>query len=398
MRTVLLLALASCAVSRSVLADCPWLPTVSDPVWEVPSVGLPADLGLLASNNNVALERFDGRLFMAWRNSPNHFASEKTRMIVVSSGDEGRTWEHEAVVKLGTDVREPFLLAFQGRLTFSFFQAGKNPFKFEPKRLLRIVRQSAGKWSSPEEWGEPGEIAWELKVRDGRAWATTYIGNHYGAGEGKVAVHFKSSTDGIEWNDVDPSGSPVYVGGVSEVGFDFDPAGNLFAVGRNEDGDSSGMGSLVFSAAASRPGKWLAPAVSNPNRYDSPRMFSHEGSLYLVARRDFGKPFGDLDTWMPFDLRKWAALAQYSLRPKRTALYRVNTESKVVEWIQDLPSAGDTAFAAIVPLDGHRFLIGNYTSPVEHGGWSWITGQTSGEGTQIYFSTITFAQTCAGTR
>jgi hypothetical protein len=48
---------------------------------------------------------------------------------------------------------------------------------------------------------------------------------------------FNKSSDGINWEPVDPKIPHVYVGGGSEVGWGFDLLGNLYGVIRNEDGD-----------------------------------------------------------------------------------------------------------------------------------------------------------------
>jgi hypothetical protein len=57
---------------------------------------------------------------------------------------------------------------------------------------------------------------------------------------------------------------------------------------RNEDGDSSGFGSRVAFAPAGDLANWkLYPSNrSDPWIYESPRMFTHENEVYLVARRD----------------------------------------------------------------------------------------------------------------
>jgi hypothetical protein len=78
-------------------------------------------------------------------------------------------------------------------------------------------------------------------------------------------------------------------------------------------------------------------------------------------------------------------------------------------WQKDLPSAADTAFASIVEAGEGRYLVANYSNPVEGGPfdwagdspdipsgcetdrWSWIQGQTSLDcGTRIYLATLTF--------
>ena len=57
--------------------------------------------------------------------------------------------------------------------------------------------------------------------------------------------------DGIEWNPVNEDRPATYNGGISEIGWTFDLEGNLWGVGRNEDGDDSLWGSRIFRADSS---------------------------------------------------------------------------------------------------------------------------------------------------
>ena len=402
------LALALSLLSRLALADDPqelfgnddvldaqvqtsvhYHPSLSAPQWIVPGPGLPAEVKLLPSNNNDAIAFFHGRLYLAWRSAPTHFASKLTKMFLVSSewrADGGWDWRFEREIAVGRDVREPYFLVFEDQLIFSYFEAGSNVLSFDPHRLMRMRLGADGRWSEAEEWGAPGEIAWELKSRGGVAWATTYRGNHYKAGRSDVEVYFKRSTDGLNWETL----NTIYTGGVSEVGFEFDRAGDAWGVMRNEDGDESGFGSHVAVARAGHYGQWEIPALSNPHRYDSPRMFRHGEELYLVARREIGPAYGYLCGWLPLGLRKFCALADYSFHSKRSALYRIDRDRREVEWLMDLPSAGDTAFASILRVSPHRFLIANYSSPFDKVDWTWIQGQDSRAGTGVYFTTLEF--------
>lgn len=55
-------------------------------------------------------------------------------MFIVSSEDGGKSWNLEKRLELGSDAREPhFLLMPDGTFVFSFFEAGSDPFAFEPK-------------------------------------------------------------------------------------------------------------------------------------------------------------------------------------------------------------------------------------------------------------------------
>lgn len=90
-----------------------------------------------------------------------------------------------------------------------------------------------------------------------------------------VQVFFNTTTDGVHWTPVNTSQGFVYSGGVSEVGWTFDLAGNLWAVLRNEDGDDSGWGSRIAFAQSTSLGDWaLFPGnVSDEYIYESPRAF-----------------------------------------------------------------------------------------------------------------------------
>ncbi|MFT5054266.1 MAG: hypothetical protein ACI97X_001292, partial [Oceanospirillaceae bacterium] len=84
-------------------------------------------------------------------------------------------------------------------------------------------------------------------------------------------------------------------------------------------------------------------------------------------------------------IRNWTG---YSFTPKTTALFKINQETRKVEWVMDLPGAGDTAFPSIIRLDKHRFLFANYTSPINHPKRSWLAGQLGK--TKIYLQVLSF--------
>jgi hypothetical protein len=367
-----------------------WVPKLGEPRFVVPQRGLPVT-PQLASNNNADIILHEGRLYFAWRTSETHFAGDQTRLHLMSSGDLGVTWTFEHTVYLATDMREPLFLSINGRLFFHWFEAGTDRFSFEPKHQWRIERKADGTWTEKEAFGPDKEITWTIKKRGGVAWRTSYIGNHYMLGQPtEIAASFTKSTDGLRWEPVKGDGV-VYRGGVSEIAFEFASDGTLWAVTRNEDGDATGFGSHVCSAPRDDLGAWTCSAKSDPERYDSPKMLRHGDDLYLVARRDVGGPFDQGRTDLSFADQQLQYLAGYSGRAKRTALYRIDTVARKVVHVFDLPSAGDTAFPSIVRLDAHRFLISNYTSPLDGDlDRSWWNGQNAPEGTKLYFIELTF--------
>ncbi len=352
---------------------------VSQPRWVVPSAGLPDNVTPQVANNNVDIHFYEDRLYMAFRTAPTHFASDQVEMYVVSSLDGGTSWEYETHIDMGSDLREPRLFDTGGSLQLIFFQAGTDMLNFEPLRIWRVFRRGLGDWSAPEVLLDEPEVPWDVKKRSGKIWMTSYQGEHYSPDpDAGIQVHFKQSEDGIDWRLVEDAPF-VYAGGVSEVAFEFDSDGSLWAVTRNEDGDQSGWGSHVCSAPADRLGVWDCPSQTDPERYDSPELFRHGDDLYLAARRDVGGPFGaDGD------------MAAYSLRPKRSAIYKIDKQQHKVVQLFDLPGCGDTAFPSLRRSGAHTFLLANYTSPLDDPDVSWLQGQTSPQGTQIYLVTISF--------
>jgi len=399
MRAVLLcIAVAGCApadpsddpADYDVDATVDYELEVSPLTWVVPSIGLPArDLSIRASNNNLDIELFDGRRFLAWRTNVNHWASDTVQLHVVSSADEGTTWDFEETIAIGADIREPRFIALNGRLFLYYFEGGTNFAAFEPRKIWRTERLGLHDWTSPAIHSERKEVLWDTKVRGGVAWMGSYIGNHYLAGQSNIDVFLKKSTDGITWTDLDPAKPALYTGGVSEIAYEWDEGGDLWLVTRNEDGDAHGFGSQICSAPKSAQSDWACPDAE-PDRYDSPKMIRHGDDLYVIARRDLDGHY-DEKSDKPFEEARRQYQLDYWERAKRTAIYKVDKAAKKLVHLVDLPSAGDTAYAAVRRLDAHSFLIANYTSPIDHDlDRSWVDGQSSTDGTQIYFLTLRF--------
>jgi hypothetical protein len=366
--------------------------TVSDPVPVVPSPSLPAGLVVLRSNNNLSIAMYEGRLFLAFRTSPIHFASPRARLIVLSSPDLGRSWTVETSISTGHDLREPFLLEVGGRLLLYFVELDERFYRFAALAQWRSARCGPGCWTAPESWGGPDEVTWDLKVRGGRAWMTSYRNKRYDTQMRPIDVRFQTSSDGLEWRDA--GSGPVYRGGATETAFEFGRDGRLWGVTRNEDGDRTGFGSQVVSAEPDALADWRFPSRSDPSKFDSPRMFRHGRDIFLVARRQLGPAFGTRFPSVSGAPRKLLEWTSYSLGPKRTAIYRLDQVARRFETIVDLPSAGDTAFPSIVRLSPHELLIANYSSAFRHANRSWFWGQLNGTG--IYFVRVRFDPVGAG--
>lgn len=363
---------------------------LSEPRFVVPSDRLPAEVKTDQANNNLEIVFHAGRLYLAFRTSETHYASVDTRMYVVSSDDDGETWSFETEIAQGRDVREPRFLSLGEELHLYWFTAGTLPVTFTPEKMWRATRSPDGRWSEPAEVpGGERKVPWDIKVRGGRALMTSYRTECRADAEGSLlnCVHLETTEDGRTFSPVDPATPESYFGGVGETAFEIDDEGALWAVLRNDLGDETGFGSQVCSASPDRLAVWTCPERSSPRKYDSPEMFRHGDDLYLVARRNIGPPY-DQELDLP---RSEAAIRNqlaYWTKPKRTAIYRIDKETRSVEHLVDLPSAGDTAFASVRRTGRHTFMLANYTSPLDEPDIPWAEAQTSERGTRIYLMEV----------
>lgn len=167
------------ALAVEVAADTgPPAPTeiaLGEPRLVVPSSGLPPEAPLQDANNNLDVVEHGGRVFLAWRTAPMHWASPDARLHVASSVDEV-SWSFETSVFRETDLREPRFLSWSGRLFLFFAVLGKDIAAFEPEGAMLTEYLGPGEWTEPE-WVLPdGMIPWRTKVVDGKPYMTGYIG------------------------------------------------------------------------------------------------------------------------------------------------------------------------------------------------------------------------------
>ena len=355
--------------------------------WVVPNVEFPVDVKILKSNNNVAIEFFQNRIFIAFRSSSSHFANSTTKMIVLSSQD-GEVWDKEDVIEINNDIREPLLGEIDEKLMFYYFKAGDSSIKFEPTYVYMKERLGFGKWSNEKQVSDVGSrVFWSMKNRNNKLYVSSYEGEHYKIfGKSNLKVRLLESNDGINFNEI--SDACQYIGGVSEVAFEFDEKENFWAVSRNEDGDKSGFGSHLIFADSKDISKWNILNQSI-NIYMSPRMFRHGKDIYLISRRNKGLlPFGFMSKIFPISIQRMFNWLKFTTSSKTTSLYKINEESLEIEYIFDFPGAGDTAFPAIRRLDANSFLMANYTSDINKQNRWWFWGQI--KPTYIYVTKLTF--------
>jgi len=350
---------------------------------------LSAEVPGLHSNNNVTIAHFHGKYVAAYRQSDVHFPSGKTQLVVAHSADL-TSWSVEWVFKNGCDLREMLLFELDGCLMLYFFSLKPAHGEFKPLHVFYTKSQDAVSWMDPKEVCYEGEVPWEIKVygqgRDCVAYKSSYLGDHYGSKD--VLVLFEQSKDGLKWEPVPPcsESSTVYRGGVCEVSFEFTKSGDLVAIGRNEDGDTTGFGTQLFHARKGSLGDWTALNVSLPWRFDSPRLSStQQGEILLFARYAPNK-YQLAPPWLPFLYQKTLNLILCSLTPKSAAVYRLapveewgSSGTKAVQLVRCFEtSVSDTGFFSVVResgCDADSWVVANYTSTLCHSHAPWIYGQ-----------------------
>ncbi len=351
-------------------------PVVRDAWQVIPGDGLPPGVVCQPSHNNLDIAWHQGRLFLAFRTAPDHFASADATLYVVSTTDEV-SWRYEGRFHLGTDLREPQLVSWNGVLHLYFAVLGDDPLAFEPQGARHATWAGPGRWT-PAEPIFPGDfIPWRIKEVAGRLSVTGYTGGggvyEPGADE-PIRVHWLASDDGVSWEPAVPGAEVVHEGGASETDLVVRADGSVVAVLRNEAGDEDGFGAKVCTAPPDAPGAWSCRA--DPRKYDSPLLFERGGRTWLIARRtlsgdgryDLGRD--DLSRAQQYVLYQ----ATWWQAPKRCALWEVDPDERAVRHVLDLPSRGDTCFPEAVPYDG-ELLVYNYTSDPSGPDLSWLEGQ-----------------------
>eukprot|EP00929_Paragymnodinium_shiwhaense_P075723 TRINITY_DN38753_c0_g1_i1.p1 TRINITY_DN38753_c0_g1~~TRINITY_DN38753_c0_g1_i1.p1 ORF type:complete len:534 (+),score=80.92 TRINITY_DN38753_c0_g1_i1:163-1602(+) len=347
------------------------------------------DVPSLHSNNNVSVTTFKGAYVLAYRQSDVHFPSGKTQVVVAHSKDLC-SWSVEWTYANGCDLREVLLFEMAGKLMLYFFSLKPANSQFKPLHVFYTTSDDGISWAEPKKVCYEGEVPWEIKVygsgADTIAYKSSYLGDHYGTKD--VLVLFEQSKDGINWKPVPPctDSSGVYKGGICEVSFEFTKSGDLVAIGRNEDGDSTGFGTQLFYAKKGSLGKWTHLKVSLPWRFDSPRLALGGCGEVLLFARYAPNRYQLAPEWLPFMRQKVVNLVACSLTPKGAAIYRLAPSEEwgdagegAVQLIKHFENAmSDTGFFSVtreLGSDPDSWVVANYTSTSCHSHAPWIYGQ-----------------------
>jgi hypothetical protein len=357
----------------------------------VPGDGLPPEAMTGVANNNLDVIRHDGRVYLAWRSAPDHFAGSQAKIVVVSSEDEER-WRFETKVALDADVREPRFLELGDSLFLYVSRLGTTRTSFEPMGVQVTERRLDGSWSELADIGLPGYVTWRTKTENGTPYMTAYLGGeHIYQFDGlPLQVDLLTTDDGRSWRPVDPEHRTIYDGGGSEADFAI-LGSSMYGVIRNEAGDSTGFGSLVCHAGATSPAALARWSCQHDSRkYDSPLMFALGGEAYLFGRRNVSDSGA-------YDVSTADTLQQQSIenqldnwqRPKRCSLWRYVQGQDRMAFILDLPSRGDTCYVGLLRADrADEIIVYDYSSPLDGDDVAWMIGQSGN--TNIYRHVLRF--------
>jgi len=368
----------------------PYVVRVLDTRRVVPSAGIPPEAIVERANNNLDVVRHrDGRVYLAWRSAPSHFAGSKTIVNVVSSIDEEH-WQFEARFSPGFDLREPRWLSLGEHLLLYVARLGNNPFAFEPRGISVTSRGPDGAWSALEAVGPPGFIAWRVRLLDGRPLMIGYSGGGslYEFRGDPLQVLVLTTHDGRRWAPAWGPTGVVLRGGGSETDFAFDGGGALYALTRNEAGDADGFGSKLCRASRDDLGRW--ECRSDAKKYDSPLIFAHADELYVIGRRNVTVS-GEYDVHRgPRLIRAIRNALAYLVTGKRCALWRIDRAENRLAFVLDLPSRGDTCFASMLPgTSANEVIIYDYSSDLHGPDLPWTAGQR--RPTYIYRHVLRFS-------
>ncbi len=351
-------------------------------VWRqlVPSPALPKEMRHIQhSNNNIDACAFAGKFYVAFRTAPTHFASKRTRLYVMSTRDF-QTWEKETELHVGYDMREPRFLVKGSRLLFYFFEGGKRKFRFEPRHIWCLETVGNGNWTPKQNINLDGYVPWRFKMRGDTIYLSAYYGVNLYKNKHNADLRLFRSLDGLEFEPISKA-PQVSTKGAEEGEIEFDAAGNLWATVRLE-----GSGAYVAYAPADSLHRWQTSF--DRRKFDSALMFRRGEDFYVIARRHLRDGGYATAVEVPNKRQRRRNLLRYSFARKRTALYRLDKEKRVLVHLFDFPSHGDTAFPALAPIDERRYFLLNYSNKIGRGDKKWLWGQLGR--TYIYATILEF--------
>ena len=306
--------------------------------------------GICPHNENTDLTVFDGATYLVHRTALSQILGPNSSLRVSRSDDHGKTWNLLAVLPAinDRDLRDPCFYQVGGQLALKALTrlavSSTRDSNVDTIAVGAVSPDGGRNWSPLAPIGPATWSYW--RIRDDAA------GVHYTAAyeDGDKSVVLFSSVDGTHWT----RGAQIY--GVAadtplETELVFVPSGKLLALVRMDGTDEELLGDFgrlrtKLCWAAPPFASWDCSRELTGARLDGPVAFFHGSRLFVVARKHLIGP----------DDRK------------RTALYELTGDFdggdlQIIEH-GELPSAGDTSYAGVAPIDRDRVLVTWYSSLV----------------------------------
>ena len=325
------------------------------PVWlaaariVVCGVGLQTDscrTGVCPHNENTDLIRRGAAIFLVHRTAMSQVLGPNSSLRVLRSDDAGASFQLQAVIPapLDRDIRDPHFFTIGDRLAIkALTRLPVTSVRDSDVDTVTVLTTSAdgATWSPPEPIAPPTWSLWRVRSFGGAYYAAAYE-------DGDRSVRLFRSADGRSWT----AGATIYPVAADtplETELVFVPSGKLLALVRMDGTDDELLGNVgrlrTKVCWASPPyAAWDCSRELDGVRLDGPVAFFHGKRLFVVARKHF---------------------IEVADR-KRTALYELTGDFNggdlaIVEH-GELPSAGDTSYAGVAPIDGNRVLVTWYSS------------------------------------
>ncbi len=302
-------------------------------------------------NENTDMIAWNGALWLVHRTAISQTLGPDSALHVYQSTDNGASFQETALLPAPSDrdIRDPCFYVVGGQLYLKALTRLTPPVD-ESNRdtgvdtvAIAMTSSDGVTWSAQQPIGPHGWSFWRIKESAGTYYTAAYQ-------DGDLSVVLYRSTDGLTWT----AGPLVY--GVSadtplETELTFMPSGKLLALVRMDGTDAELLGDqgrLRTKICWSDPpyASFSCPAEFLGQRLDGPVSFFWHGRLFVVARKHL-----------------------QGTGKKRTSLFEIagNLDGgplSIAEWGQ-LPSAGDTSYAGVVPLDDTHVLLSWYSGDLQ---------------------------------
>jgi hypothetical protein len=340
------LVLAACSSQTSPIVEAHILVDGFD------ETNLDCRTGLCVHDENTDLMVFGGATLLVHRTAESQILGPNSSLRVSRSTDHGASWTLLAIIPAPTDrdLRDPsFYVDATGALALKAITRlpvnSSRDSDVDSITVRTTSNDGGATWSDFAPIGPDAWSFWRVKPdRDGTLYGAAYA-------DGDSSVKLFASTDGITWTP----GAVIYDVAAdtpleTELVFGTDGVTALVRMdGTNEEllGSMGRLRTKICTAPRPYTAFTCADELTGV-RLDGPVAFEYGGRELVIARKH---------------------LLEVENR-KRTALYEIvgTTWTELAEF----PSAGDTSYAGVAPIDdAGKFLVTYYSSNIhEDGPWA----------------------------